>query len=100
MMRCSLSGRKNTTALDEKKLNYIKTIIQSRVPRMSEIEFASLWILCRSSISKSSQGFAPSLNRNCISYLTSNNVDIDFKNVVMNVVLIVHTMKDRVIDYM
>ena len=47
MMSCSLSCRKNTTALDKKKkLSYIKTIIQSRVPRMSETEFASLWILC------------------------------------------------------
>lgn len=55
MVRCSLSGRKNTAALDEKKLKYIKTIIQSRVPRMSEAEFESLWILCRSSISKSCQ---------------------------------------------
>ena len=55
MMRCSLSGRKNTATLDEKKLKYIKTIIQSRVPRMSETEFEHLWLLCRGSISKSCQ---------------------------------------------
>ena len=56
MMRCSLSGRKNTASLDAKKLQYIKTIIHSRVPRMSDAEFESLWILCRGSISKSCQG--------------------------------------------
>lgn len=56
MVRCSLSGRKSTMALDEKKLKYIKTIIKSRVPRMSETEFDHLWILCRNSISKSCQG--------------------------------------------
>jgi len=42
MMRCSLSDRKNTVTLDEKKLKYIKTIVQSRVPRMSETEFEHL----------------------------------------------------------
>ena len=56
MMRCSLSGRKNTASLDAKKLQYIKTIIHSRVPRVSDAEFESLWILCRGSISKLCQG--------------------------------------------
>ena len=79
MMSSSLSCRKNTTALDKKKLSYIKTIIQSRVLRMSETEFASLWILYRSSISKSCQGFCTSPNGNCISYLTSNNVTMNLK---------------------
>ena len=32
MVRCSLSGRKNTSSLDERKLDYIRTAVRSRVP--------------------------------------------------------------------
>ena len=57
MIRCSLSGRKNsnTASLDEKKINYIKTVVRSRVPSMSEERFNLVWPLCRGSISKSCQ---------------------------------------------
>ena len=55
MIKCSLSGRKNTTCLDEKKLNYIKTVVRSRVPNMTQNEFDCIWGLCKSTISKSCQ---------------------------------------------
>ena len=55
--RCSLSDRRNTTVLDKKKFKYIKGVMHSRVPHMSEAEFESLWALCRASVSKSYQGF-------------------------------------------
>ena len=53
--KCSLSGRKSTDTLDPKKLNYIKTVIRSRVSEMPEVEFEYLWLKCRQSISKSCQ---------------------------------------------
>ena len=55
MIKCSLSGRKNTTSLDEKKLDYIKTVVRSRVPNMTQNEFDCIWGLCKSTISKSCQ---------------------------------------------
>ena len=55
MIKCSLSGRKNTTSLDEKKLDYIKTVVRSRVPNMTQNEFNCIWGLCKSTISKSCQ---------------------------------------------
>ena len=57
MIRCSPSGRKNsnTESLDKKKINYIKAVVRSRVPSMSEERFNLVWPLCRGSISKSSQ---------------------------------------------
>lgn len=56
LIRCSLSGRKNTGILDKEKLDYIKTAIRSRIPNKSAVEFEFIWSLCRSSISKSCQG--------------------------------------------
>jgi len=51
----SLSGRKNTGILDKEKLEYIKTLVHSRVPEKSKLEFESIWTMCRSSLSKSCQ---------------------------------------------
>ena len=39
MVKFSLSGWKNTCSFDEKKMEYIKTVVRSRVPNMSEGEF-------------------------------------------------------------
>ena len=55
MARSSLSGRKNTALLDSQKLDYIKTLVRSRVSEKSQVEFEAIWTLCRSSLSKSCQ---------------------------------------------
>ena len=39
MAKLSLSGRKNTCSFDKKKMEYIKTVVRSKVPNMSEGEF-------------------------------------------------------------
>lgn len=51
----SLSGRKNTVALDKKKTDYIKALVRSRVPNKSSVEFEYIWKQCRESLSKSCQ---------------------------------------------
>ena len=55
MIQKSLSGRKGTMSLDPKKLEYIKLVVKSRVPKMTPVEFEYVWGLCRASISKSCQ---------------------------------------------
>ena len=47
MIKCSLSGRKNTTTVDEKKLDYIKTVVRSRVRNMTQNQFNCIWGLCK-----------------------------------------------------
>ena len=37
IVKFSLSRRKNTCSLDEKKMEYIKTVVRSRVSYMSEL---------------------------------------------------------------
>lgn len=59
----SLSGRKNTTTLDSKKLDYIKKIVYSRCPKKSLAEFEIIWGLCRSSLSKCCQTLRTSARR-------------------------------------
>ena len=41
LTKCSLSGRKNsgTLLLNTEKMDYIKSLVQSRVPNKSQIEF-------------------------------------------------------------
>ena len=46
MVRCSLSGRKGIVSLDTQKLDYIKSVVKSRVPRMPPVEFEYIWSLC------------------------------------------------------
>ena len=41
----SLSGRKNVGVLDPDKLNYIKTLIYSRIPQKSPVELEYIWTL-------------------------------------------------------
>lgn len=53
--KCSLSGRKRTDTLDPKKVDYIRSVIRSRVPEMSDVVFECLWTKCRQSLSKSCQ---------------------------------------------
>ena len=55
LQNSSLSGKNRTGILDKNKLDYIKNVVRSRVPTMSELEFEFLWKMCRSSISKSCQ---------------------------------------------
>lgn len=52
----SLSGRKHTEMLDKQKVDYIKTLVRSRVANTkSAVEFEFIWKMCRSSLSKSCQ---------------------------------------------
>ena len=60
----SLSGRRNTGILDKEKLGYIKTLVKSRVPGMTQVEFEHAWTLCRGSLSKSCQALRVSSKRN------------------------------------
>ena len=55
MSKASLSGRKGTGQLHQEKLNYIKTLVKSRVPDKPAVEFEHIWTLCRASLSKSCQ---------------------------------------------
>ena len=53
MGRCSLSRQKNTASLDRKKkiIHYIKTVIQSRVPNMPDVEFGvAVVVQCQSHV--------------------------------------------------
>ncbi|SMN12492.1 hypothetical protein SPBRAN_1147 [uncultured Candidatus Thioglobus sp.] len=51
----SLTGRKDTEQLDRQKVNYIKTLVQSRVPNKSDVDFEVIWKWCRGSLSKCCQ---------------------------------------------
>ena len=55
LAKSSLSGRKNTSCLDQEKLDYIKTLVHSRANTKSEVEFEFIWSQCRNSLSKSCQ---------------------------------------------
>ena len=55
MSKSSLSGRKGTKILSHHKLQYIKTLVHSRVPNKSTIDFEATWKLCRESLTKSCQ---------------------------------------------
>ena len=55
LARCSLSGRKNTEMLFLEKQDYIKTLVKSRVPNKTPVEFEYIWTLCHQSLSKSYQ---------------------------------------------
>ena len=59
----SLSGRKNITTLDSKKLDYIKKVVYSRYPKKSLAEFEFIWGLCSSFLSKYCQGLRTSARR-------------------------------------
>ena len=46
-------GRQSKTqSLNKVKLNYIKTVIRTRVPNLSPIEFEAIWEKCHTTISK------------------------------------------------
>ena len=55
LSRSSLSGKKNTGCLEKRKLEYIKALVRSRVPTMSDVTFEAIWGKCHSSLSKSCQ---------------------------------------------
>lgn len=60
----SLSGRsKDSEQLDPQKLDYIKTLVHSRVPNKSDVDFEETWKLCRSSLSKSCQTLRNSVKK-------------------------------------
>ena len=55
--KTSLATRKGSELIgaDKQKLNYVKTLVFSRVPKKSKVELELLWSLCRVSLSKSAQ---------------------------------------------
>ena len=55
LIKKSLTGRKDTEQLDRQKVNYIKTLVQSRVPNKSDVDFEMIWKWCRGSLSKCCQ---------------------------------------------
>ena len=55
MAKKSLSGRKSTGVLKKEKLSYIKSLVKSRIPDKSQVEFEYIWTLRRNSLSKSCQ---------------------------------------------
>ena len=68
----SLSGRKGTGVLDQAKLEYIKTLVRTRVPKKSDVEFEYIWSLCRGSLSKCCQGLRSSLKKRKIQFGQEN----------------------------
>ena len=46
LIKSSLSGRKNTGALSLEKL----TLVRSRIPNKTSVEFEYIWTLCRNSL--------------------------------------------------
>ena len=63
MLKCSLSGRKQTKSLDQEKMNYIKTLVRTRVPDKAQIEFELLWASCRLSLSKCCQSLRTAVKK-------------------------------------
>ena len=63
LQHSSLTGKNRTGSLDKSKLDYIKSILKSRVPNMRELEFDFVWSKCRSSLSKSCQALRTSAKR-------------------------------------
>ena len=53
--KTSLSGRGPLGRANQKKLNYIRSLVESRIPDKPKIEYDYLWNLCRISLSKSAQ---------------------------------------------
>ena len=52
LIKHSLTGRCDTLKLDGEKVNYIKTLVRTRVPNKSKVEFEEWW---KGSLSKSCQ---------------------------------------------
>ena len=67
MIKSSLSGQNNTGGLNRKKLDYIKAVLKSRVPNMSEVHFEAIWKECRGSLSKSCQTLRTVARKNIFS---------------------------------
>ena len=59
---------KNTGSLDPRKLDYIKTVVHSRVPDKLKVEFEYIWGLCHSSLSKSYQTLCNNARRNYLTF--------------------------------
>ena len=55
LIKHSLTGRCDTLQLDGEKVNYIKTLVRTRVPNKSKVEFEEWWKWCKGSLSKSCQ---------------------------------------------
>lgn len=65
MMKKSLTGHKDTGELDKNKIDYIKTLVHSRVPNKSDSEFEETWKWCRGLLSKSCQTLRNSAKKKC-----------------------------------
>ena len=59
----SLSGRCSTEELDKAKVSYIKSLVHSRVPKKSKLDFEDIWKQCRGSLSKSCQTLRNSMKK-------------------------------------
>ena len=66
LVKLSLSGRSDSEQLDPQKLDYIKTLVHSRVPNKSDIDFEETWKICRQSLSKSCQTLRSSAKKKLI----------------------------------
>ena len=55
--RSSLGGKNNTGCMEERKLEYIKALVRSREPTMSDVTFEAIWAKCCSSLSKLCQTY-------------------------------------------
>ena len=79
MKKNSLCGRCGIGSLDTQKLEYIKTLVRSRVPEMSPIDFEPIWSLCRTTLSKSCQDLRQGFERfNCTFAQENNTVPLFF----------------------
>ena len=65
LIKHSLTGRCDTLKLDGEKVNYIKTLVRTRVPNKSKVEFEEWWKWCKGSLSKSCQTLRSSAKKKC-----------------------------------
>ena len=63
LVKRSVGGRQGYDQLDPEKMEYIKALIRSRVPKKPKIEFEHIWGLCRTSLGKSCQGLRMSAKK-------------------------------------
>ena len=63
LVKLSLSGRSESEQLGPQKMDYIETLVHSRVPNKSDID---TWKICRQSLSKSCQTLRSSAKKKLI----------------------------------
>ena len=68
--RSNLSEENNIGCLEKRKLEYIKALIRSRVPTMSDVTFEAIWAKCCSSLSKLCQTLRTTAKKKILTHLT------------------------------